>query len=127
MATAKKSTSRVAAIASVFMGVLFIFAGGTKLAGMQMHLDQFAHWGYPIWFMYVVGAIEVAGAVALLIPATRFYGAVLLTCSLAGASITLVRAGEARSLPFTVLLMVSAALIAWLTRPAAPSQQSAPS
>jgi putative oxidoreductase len=127
MATAKKSSSRIATIASVFMAVLFLFAGGTKLAGMQMHLDQFAHWGYPIWFMYVVGVIEVAGAVALLIPRTRFYVAVLLTCSLAGASLTLVRAGEARSLPFTALLMVSAVLIAWLNRPAAASRQSAPS
>jgi putative oxidoreductase len=127
MATAKKSTSRVATIASILMAVLFVLAGGTKLASMQMHVDQFVHWGYPMWFMYVVGAIEVCGAVALLIPAMRFYGAVLLTCSLAGASITLLRAGEASRLPLTVLLMISAALIAWLTRPAAASQQSATS
>ena len=37
----------VVMIVSVLMGLMFLFAGGTKLAGLPMHVEHFAHWGYP--------------------------------------------------------------------------------
>ena len=53
-----------------------------------MHFKDFQEWGYPIWFVFVVGAIEVAGAGLLLIPALRFYGALLLAADMLGATVT---------------------------------------
>jgi len=29
------------------MGALYLFSGGGKVAGMPMHVEHFAHWGYP--------------------------------------------------------------------------------
>ena len=119
MAAQKGSTRLAATIASVFMALLFLFAGGGKLTGGQSHAEQFVHWGYPVWFMYVVGTIEVGGALALLIPAARFWGALLLACDMAGAVVTHLRASETMMVPFPAMFLLSAVLIAWVTRPAA--------
>lgn len=51
---------------SVLLALIFLASGGAKLASLQFELDAFARWGYPLWFMYATGAIEVAGGLALL-------------------------------------------------------------
>ncbi|MBX4200345.1 DoxX family protein [Candidatus Parcubacteria bacterium] len=43
----------------------FLFAGISKLLGTDMQMAGFQHWGYPLWFMYAVGAFEVVMAIAL--------------------------------------------------------------
>ncbi|MBI3665106.1 MAG: DoxX family protein [Acidobacteria bacterium] len=98
-------------ILSVVLALMFLGAGGSKLAGMQMHLEHFAHWGYPSWFVYVIGTVEVGGAVLLLIPAVRFYGAALLTCNMVGATFTHIKAGEWTRLPLPVAVLVALAVV----------------
>jgi DoxX. len=52
----------------VLQGILivaFLFAGITKLAGTQMHIDNFDKWKLPQWFRVVTGLVEVLGAAAL--------------------------------------------------------------
>lgn len=70
------------------------FAGGAigKLAGSQEMVEAFQAWGYPAWFMYVVGAGEIAGAILLLLPRTvvpraslRSWGALGLSVIMVGA------------------------------------------
>jgi putative oxidoreductase len=73
---------------SGLLAALYLFAGATKLAGMQMHVVAFAHWGYPSWFMYVVGAWEVTGAILLVIPRASAFAAALLALNMAGAVYT---------------------------------------
>lgn len=82
------------------------------------HIDQFAHWGYPSWFVYVIGLVEAGGAILLLLPATRFYGAALATCNLLGILYTHVKAGEFTMLPAPTVLLALAGLVAWSRRPA---------
>lgn len=79
----------------VLSGLLVVFfAGGAigKLAGSQEMVEAFHGWGYPAWFMYVIGASEILGAILLLFPRKnmlgtplRFWGAVGLTVIMAGA------------------------------------------
>ena len=52
----------------VLLSLAFLFAGGMKLLGNPMEVGMFAHWGYPLWFMYFTGACEVLGAIGLHIP-----------------------------------------------------------
>lgn len=69
MATAEGKRKKMTLLAlSVFLALLFLLAGGSKLFAPEMHFKDFQEWGYPIWFIFVVGAIEVAGAALLLIP-----------------------------------------------------------
>ncbi|SVA99669.1 uncharacterized protein METZ01_LOCUS152523 [marine metagenome] len=104
-------------IIPVILGILFLFAGGTKLAGQAMHVESFTDWGYPIWFMYVTGFIETMCAVMLLVSKTRFYGAVLITCTMLGAIATLVMSNQMAQVPIPALLFVLAIITAKKHRP----------
>jgi uncharacterized membrane protein YphA (DoxX/SURF4 family) len=51
---------------------------------------KFVEWGYPSWMRFVVGGLELLGAVLLVIPSrrTRFLGATTLVFVLTGAVTT---------------------------------------
>jgi uncharacterized membrane protein YphA (DoxX/SURF4 family) len=95
----------------------FLASGGSKLAGAEMNVENFIRWGYPVWFMYVVGLIEVGGVALLLIPKSRFYGAAVLTINMLGAVFTHIAAGEAAMLPAPLMLGLLAGFIGWNYRP----------
>ncbi len=104
-------------VLSILLAVAFVMAGASKLASAEMHVQSFARWGYPIWFMYVTGLVEVVAAILLVVPATRFYGAALLVCTMFGALVTHVNAGETAQIGAPLFLLVLAALVAWARRP----------
>lgn len=114
-----ESTKRSRAITSIaiLVAAVFLWAGGSKLLDAASHVEQFAHWGYPSWFVYVIGLVEVGAAILLVVPATRFYGAALLTCNLLGIVYTHIKAGEFTLLPAPIVLLMLATFIAWSRRP----------
>ncbi len=61
----------------------FLAAGLSKLAGLQ--LEQFSSWGYPLWFLYGIGSLEIVAALLLLLPSTRLVGAGLVISTMVGA------------------------------------------
>ena len=104
-------------VVSYLLAFAFLGAGVSKLAGMEMHVDQFAGWGYPAFFLYVVGAIEVTAAVLIAIPRTRFWGAIDLVVVMVGAIGTHIMAGEIPLLLAPMLLLALASIVAAATRP----------
>lgn len=64
-------------------------AGGTKFTSSAMWIGLFTLWSYPVWFVYVIGALELSGAVLLLVPRFATYAAVLLGVIMTGAVGTL--------------------------------------
>jgi len=120
MPTIKWKKLGVASV-SFLLALIFFSAGGSKLASPDAHMEAFLRWGYPGWFLYVTGLVEVAGAVLLLIPTVRFYGAALLACTMLGATFTHLRAGEMAAVPVPLVLLAFAGLIAWVNRPRRPS------
>jgi len=62
-------------------------AGGSKLAGAQMHVESFTHYGLPVAFMYFIGAAEVAGAIGLWISRVSALAAMGLVVIMLGAII----------------------------------------
>ena len=103
-------------ILSLLMGLLFLFSGSTKLAGMQMHVEHFAHWGYPQWFRLVVGAVEVAGGAALLVPRFAFIAACALAINMTGEVYTELFRGEAPRALFPLVLLILLSLVAYARR-----------
>jgi uncharacterized membrane protein YphA (DoxX/SURF4 family) len=81
-------------IPTAILGFVFLVVGAGKLSGQESAIAQFAHWGYPAWFMFVIGGVEALGAVALLVPRTARYGALVLLAVMIGAAGTHIRAGE---------------------------------
>ena len=102
---------------SGLLTLAFLMAGGTKLMGSEMHVENFARWGYPGWFMYVTGLVEVTAAILVLIPKTRFYGAALLVATMIGAILTHIQAGEAGMIGVPAVLLLLAGVDAWATKP----------
>ncbi len=95
------------------LGILFLVAGGSKLWEPATHAERFAHWGYPLWFVYVTGLIEVLGGIGLFIPAGRFVGVILLSVTMIGATITHLRAGEMGAFPVPLVLLIGLLTLAW--------------
>lgn len=104
-------------VVSYLLAFVFLGAGVSKLSGMEMHADNFAAWGYPAFFMFVVGAVEAFAAILIAIPRTRFFGALDLVVVMLGAIGTHVMAGEVAMLPGPVLLLALASVVAVATRP----------
>ena len=68
--------------------VIFAVEGLTKLVGFKFQVDFFSSSGYSLWFMYVIGILELAGAIGLLLPKFRKYANVGLFGILIGAFYT---------------------------------------
>ncbi|PRY56506.1 MULTISPECIES: DoxX family protein [Glycomyces] len=87
-------------------------SGAPKLFGVESAAEGFALIGWGDWFMYAVGALEVAGGVGLLIPRACGLAAIGLSLLMVGAAIF-----NATILDYPVytplILLVLFALIAW--------------
>lgn len=77
----------------------------------------FAHFGYAPWFMYLIGVLELTGALALLRRGLATPAALLLAAVMVGAVVSPMRAGDAlaMTLPATVLLTMLLG-VAWARR-----------
>jgi putative oxidoreductase len=102
---------------TLLLGVLFLFAGGTKLIGTQMHVEHFALWGYPSWFRVFVGAWEVGCGLLLLVPRYSFYAAVCLVVAMIGAVYTEAFRGTPAMALTPAVLLVLLTLVAYRRRP----------
>ncbi len=73
---------------SAVLALAFLAFGGMKFASPQQMLDNFAAWGYPSGFHYVVGLAEVAGAIGLFLRPLARYAALGLGLLMIGAFAT---------------------------------------
>lgn len=96
----------------ILLAIQFAFAGSLKLIGDPTMVEMFATIGVGQWFRYVVGALEVAGTIGVLIPRLSGLAALGLVCLMIGATITNVFVlGMSPVAPLVALLM--SALVAW--------------
>lgn len=93
----------------------FLAAAAAKLAGVPMMVELFDQIGLGQWFRYVTAAVEITGGVALLVPRTAPWGAVLLAATMVCAVITHLFVVHTSPVGAVVLLAVVIA-IAWLRR-----------
>ncbi|ANL26510.1 hypothetical protein AMC90_CH00637 [Rhizobium phaseoli] len=93
----------------------FLAAGSAKLAGVPMMVAIFDQIGAGQWFRILTGAVEVTGAIALLIPATAAFGALLLSVTMVFAVLTHLFVIGGSPVPAIILLLITGS-IAWLHR-----------
>ena len=99
----------------VALALVFLMAGGAKLAGVSAMVSLFDAIGVGQWFRYVTGIIEVTSGIALLVPSAAIFGALLLIPTMLGAIVTNVFIVPASPVPPLVLLLLAAA-VAWARR-----------
>ena len=99
----------------ILSAAMFLFAGGLKLAGAPLMVQEFGVIGLGQWFRYVTGTIEVVSAVLLLMPSLAAYGAAALAVTMIGAIVAhLFIIGGSPAIP--IVLLASTATIAWARR-----------
>ena len=103
------------------LSVVFLAAGATKFRSPQWE-ERFNGWGYPDWFLIVVGLLEIGCSILLLVPRTRRWAALVLTMLMLGAAGTHVLHGEA---PRAAVNIVLAALLIAVLALARRSKSSA--
>lgn len=65
---------------------VFFFTVGSRMFGTHsMWVPIFARIGVPAWFRYLAAALQVSGALLLLIPRTFLIGALCIGCTMIGA------------------------------------------
>jgi uncharacterized membrane protein YphA (DoxX/SURF4 family) len=97
------------------LALAFAGAGGAKLYGVPMLVEEFQHIGLGQWFRYVTGALEMLGAFLILAPALAAFGALLLICIMIGATVTHLFVIGGSPVPALVLLALSA-IVAYAKR-----------
>jgi MYXO-CTERM domain-containing protein len=102
-------------LTQVALALMFLIAGGSKLAGVPAMVSLFDQVGVGQWFRYVTGIIELTAGIALLIPSAAVFGAMLLIPTMLGAIVINVFVVPASPAPPLVLLLLAAA-VAWARR-----------
>jgi len=104
-------------IVQVVLGLLFMAIGSMTVAGRKMFVDNFRRFGYPQWFRFVTGSLEVLGGLGLLIGIWLPWLAALAGAGLAlvmlGAVLTQVRTRDPlQKIALAVVLGVLAIVVA---------------
>jgi uncharacterized membrane protein YphA (DoxX/SURF4 family) len=98
---------------SILLAGLFLIDGASKLFGVQLlPVPAAAVRGFPAGIPYLVGLLEVGGAIALLVPATATFGALALAGLMLPAALTQAMRGDGQVwLPLTILVLLL--VVAW--------------
>ncbi|WP_371604018.1 DoxX family protein [Streptomyces sp. NBC_01220] len=112
-ATGRRGRGAVALSVSRYVLALFLgFSGIAKLIAHESAIESFDRMGWSHGAMYVIGGLEAAGAVALLIPVLAGVAAIAFCGLLAGASVVQLTLLDPPNAVMPAVLVVVMVLIA---------------
>ena len=100
--------------------LVFVGAGGAKLAGIPLMVEGFETIGFGQGFRYFTGLVEVIGAALLWWPNRQVVGASLLGATMVGATLTNIFILQA-SAALAVILGLMCAAVLYLHREQIPA------
>lgn len=98
---------------AIALAAIFVMFGAGKFVDPVKWIGKFEAWGLPVWFVSVSGALELAGAVGLLIPVLRGPAGIALAMFMVGAVATHVVHAEIVMIFVASAIMVGSALVGW--------------
>jgi uncharacterized membrane protein YphA (DoxX/SURF4 family) len=105
-------------IVTVLCAAMFLFAGSFKFIYPDDARKQFEDLGYADWFRVLIGALEITGAVLLLLPRLAWIGSGMLGVIMIGAVVSVVRVGVYEHALVPAVLFVA---LVWITYMRSPS------
>ena len=102
---------------SVLLAIAFVLAGTPKLLRVPVWVDKFDGWGYGLWFLVLIGGLELAGAILLLIPRLAIAGVALLGVIMLGAGYTHLANGEGFEVIRPLIFLGVLVPVGWARRP----------
>lgn len=115
----KNGTTATAKILGVLVWIAILLElvtlGGAGVAkfGSQTWQEMFVEFGYPGWGAFVIGALEIGGALALLFARTRARSAMLLMAIMAGALFTVLTNESQLGVVQPVIHLAALGFILW--------------
>lgn len=102
-------------VLQALLALAFAGAASGKLLGKPEMVALFEAVGVGQWFRYVTGLMELTGALLIVVPRTKFFGAALLSIVMVGAVLThLFILHTAPTAPAVLLVLVG--VVAWARR-----------
>jgi putative oxidoreductase len=88
-----RKMKRAIPVVQGLLGLIMMGAGSAKIIGIDLAKKDFERYGYPEWFRYVTGGIEVIGGLGLLVglvvaPILAVLGGLLIIATMTGAILT---------------------------------------
>lgn len=109
--TQNRATNVVLWIVQVITALGFLAAAAGKLTGDPQITATFDAIGFGDWFRYLIGVLEVAGAIALFVPRLVGLAGLAFVALMVGATITQVVIGQSVVAP--LFLLVLSVVVAW--------------
>ena len=102
-------------VLQALLALAFAGAASGKLLGKPEMVALFEALGVGQWFRYLTGLLELTGALLIVVPRTKFFGAALLSVVMVGAVLT--HLFILHSAPTAAaILLVLAGIVAWARR-----------
>lgn len=95
------------------LALFYAVQGVMKLAGGDEVVANFTRWGFPNKFYLLIGALELLGAIGLVVPRSSAYAAMGLIAVMLGAAVTHITHGEIMMLPMPVVPMLLLGVVAY--------------
>jgi putative oxidoreductase len=111
-----RTANIIAWAVSVLLALGYVAAGLPKILGDRAMVLQFAHWGYPRWFVPVIGSVELLGSILLLVPRAARIGVIILAVVMAGAAYTLLSHGEGLQVLAPIAFSAGLGVVFWLRK-----------
>jgi len=115
--TASRPTSRAAGAGlwtlQVLLAAVYAFSAFGKLTAEAQNVAGFAAMGLGNTGMYVIGALELAGAIAMFVPALTGLAATCFVALMTGAVILTAAIGGGALVAIPATVGVVAAVVAW--------------
>ncbi|WP_394174654.1 DoxX family protein [Thalassotalea litorea] len=102
-------------IVTYILALIFFASGMAKLFALPFEIAAFERWGYSMTFMYLVGVIEVAGALGLLVSRFSAIVSLALAAFMMGAIATHLIHQEWPMLAFATAVALGAAWRGWVS------------
>jgi len=102
---------------AIVLAFVFLLFGAGKFMDSAKWIVKFTTWGVPVWFVPVSGALEIAGAIGLLIPVLRGLAGLGLALFMIGAVATHVVHAEIGMIFVAGAILVGSATLGWLRMP----------
>lgn len=98
-------------ILALLLAAFFVIGGIGNIFVSAENAANYQRWGYPDWFHYVTGILELAVAGLLIFKPTRLWGALLAVAVMIAAAVSVLSHGEyAHAIAPLVILVVAAAV-----------------
>lgn len=109
----KRARLAAALLVGLYLLTVFVPHGWDKFDPHGFWAEPFRRWGYPVSLRILVGVLETAGGIALVIPWLATWGGIATGVAMAGALYTRLPSGHWIDAAWIALWLTASLWVAW--------------